>query len=124
MINDHSDPEANIDELFRLSESIDTLGKDWADKQHAANLLEETKTIVRAEIANRIRSEHPHMTRRDAEIAALVSAHYRDHVNSMVNAKRDANIARVNLEAVRARFEAMRTAEVSRRAEVTRFQSR
>jgi hypothetical protein len=112
------------EELFRLVNDIEHYGKDWADKLEAATLLEETKTVVRAEIANRFRKEQPSMTKRDAEEMALISSAYHKHILAMVGAKRSANIARVMLEAARAKFDAHRTAEVSRRAELTKYQPR
>jgi hypothetical protein len=116
------DPTA--EELFRLVNDIENYGKDWADKLEAATLLEETKTIVRTEIANRIRGENLGMNKRDSDEQALVSKQYRDHLLAMVAAKRSANIARVMLEAAKAKFDAYRTAEVSRRAELTKYQAR
>jgi hypothetical protein len=122
MPNDHDNPEANISEMFRLAEEIRILGEDWADKLRAAQLLEETKTSVRAEIALRIRGTSNRMTRRDSEDAALLSEDYKQHVHAMVDAKHAANLARVRLEAARSQFDAMRTAEVSRRAEMNKYQ--
>lgn len=124
MSNDFSNqPNTYVGPLLELVEEINKCGKDWADKSHAATLLEETKTAVRSEIANRIRRTNPHMTRRDAEVEALVSDDYRSHIVAMADARRDANLARVHYENAKAKFDAMRTAEVSRRAELTRYQT-
>jgi hypothetical protein len=122
-VRDFNSLEGNVDALFEIANEIDALGTDWADKTHAANLLEETRTTVRAEIAIDIRTERG-CNKRDAEEAALVSTRYREHTTAMVNARHAANLARVKLEAARAKFEAMRTAEVSRRSELNRLAGR
>ena len=119
---DTTNSEQNISEMFKLSVDIEVYGKDWADKLHAASLLDETKTVVRLEIANRIRRENPGMSRRDSEDMAIMSADYRSHLMAMIDAKRAANIARIMLEKAKTQFEAMRTAEVSRRVEMNQYQ--
>jgi hypothetical protein len=122
-VRDFNSLEGNVDQLFELANEIDTTGQDWADKTHAANVLEETKTTVRAEIALSLRREKG-LNKRDADEEALVHPRYKEHVDAMLNARHAANIARVRLEACKARYEAMRTAEVSRRAELNRLSSR
>lgn len=102
----------------RIAHDLETLGSDWAYKKEAADLLEETKSATRAEITNRRRAMDPELSRKEAEDLALGSPEWLEHINAMVVARRDANIARARYDAARARFEAMRTKEATRRAEL------
>ncbi len=116
----NSDDNAN--RLLWLSSEYGRLGNIWAQLQHAASLLEETKTRVRAQIANGLRAENPRLNRRDSEEQALLSDEYMSHITAMIEARRQANLARVELEVIKTEFDAVRTAEVSRRAEMTKYQ--
>jgi hypothetical protein len=113
----------NASRLLWLSSEYGRLGTVWTQLQHAASLLEETKTRVRAQIANRIRFENPKLARRDAEEQALLSDDYMSHIQAMVDARLKANQARVELEVIKTEFDAVRTAEVSRRAEMNKYQA-
>jgi hypothetical protein len=90
------------------------LGTDWADKDAAANLLEESKKSVLAELL--LNSDGKSVAEREA--IALASQGYRQHVTKMVEARRVANRARVNLDAARAWFDLARTVEATNRAEM------
>lgn len=89
-------------------------GEEWADKDAAASLLEETRKSLLAEL----------MTGRDGsvnarEIEALASPTYRLHVTNMVTARRDANRARVRYDGIKVLAELRRSAESTKRAEMT-----
>jgi hypothetical protein len=90
-------------------------GDDWADKDAAANLLEETKKSVLARIKNETESKS------DAarETVALAHPDYRAHVDSMVEARRVANRAKVRYDSARVLAEMRRSEESTRRAEMT-----
>lgn len=87
-------------------------GDDWADKDAAANLLEETKKSVLAGIAQ----DHPGSVAA-AEQKALASQTYQEHVEAMVEARRQANKAKVRYMALQTLAELRRTQESTRRAE-------
>jgi hypothetical protein len=95
---------------------LDAAGSEWANADAAARLLEETKNTVRAEL------ERQHltggMTSAKAETFALADPNYRAHVESMVEARRKANLARVLFDSLRAEVELIRTVESTRRAEM------
>lgn len=105
----------------RVAHEVASAGDRWVQADHAAKLLEKTEKIVFAQLVRDLRRGEVTLSRRDAEDAALVSETYQSHVYAMTEARREANLARVAWEAARARFEAMRTAEASRRAEMTAF---
>ena len=95
--------------------SVVEAGDDWADKNAAADLLEETKNSVRAELANR--SEATSQAAKDA--MALADPAYRLHITNMVTARREANRARVKYDAMKMLAELRRSQESTRRAELT-----
>ena len=96
-----------------LHQRLVTLGEDWAEKQAAADLLEETKKSVLSQIA--LRSNVKSMSEREAH--ALASPDYREHVAAMVEARKEANKAKINYHAAQAWLDLARSMEATRRAE-------
>ena len=75
----------------RFAQAIVRKGEAWADAEAAASLLEETrKTVLAAEMA-----KQGDMPVSKAEMHALASDVYRQHVSSMVEARRAANKAQI-----------------------------
>ena len=91
------------------------LGEDWADKESAASLLEETRRNVRAEIMRQSNEK----TIAAAEAFAEASIRYKEHIISMVEARRIANRAHVNYKAAHVWVDLARSLESTRRAEMT-----
>ena len=103
----HLDPDKVYNSLVRA-------GEEWADKDSAASLLEETRKSVLAELINQCEGKS-HAVK---EASALATPEYRLHVTNMVKARRDANIARCRYEAQKMLAELRRTVESTRRAEI------
>lgn len=99
----------------RIAHQLETLGTAWANAKAAADLLEETKGAVLSELTNQERASGD-ISRREAEDRAKASPIYREHLTLMVDTRRQANIARALYDAARARSEAMRTREATKRA--------
>lgn len=99
----------------RLAHEIETTGEDYADKKHAADLLVKTEKSVLATLTCDIRKEHPDISRKEAEDMALASTEFKDHIYAMADAVRAAAISKAHYEAARAKLEAMRTAEATKR---------
>lgn len=100
----------------RAYEALVRAGDDWADKDAAANLLEEAKKSVLAEVklsSADLKSEAA------KESVALASDTYRKHVASMIEARKQANRARVRYDAAKVLAEMRRSEESTRRAEMT-----
>ena len=98
----------------RFAQAIVRKGEAWADAEAAAALLEETrKTVLASEMA-----KQGDMPVSKAEMHALASDVYRQHVASMVEARRAANKARVGYDGAKAMMELARSAEATRRAEI------
>lgn len=90
-------------------------GTDWSDKHGAAELLEGTLKSLKAQLSLEAKdAEGCSMTQ--AEAIALSTNTYRDAMKSAVEARTEANKARVVYDATKALFEAQRTAEASERA--------
>lgn len=98
------------DRMYRqLAES----GEDWADKQAAAELLEETKKSVLAELMSDLQGSGT-----ERERIALADPVYKLHLKNMVAARKEANRARVKYDSMKVLAEMRRTQESTRRAEI------
>ena len=97
----------------RIYKQLTDAGEDWADKQAAAELLEETKKTVLAEL---MAVEHGSQSAKEA--AALGSPTYKLHLTNMVAARKEANRAKVRYDSMKVLAEMRRTQESTRRAEI------
>ena len=98
----------------RFAQGIVTRGTEWADKDAAAAMLEETRKSVLANEINR----HADLPFGRAEALALASDAYKEHVAAMVEARRLANRAKVVYDGAKALMELARSAEATRRTEM------
>ena len=101
----------NPDELHHR---VVHLGEEWAEANAAADLLEESKRSVLAEI-----SQGASGGVAERERVGLASEKYLSHITAMIAARRKANIARVHYDAAKAWIEMARSMESTRRAEMT-----
>lgn len=99
-----------------LRQRLVDLGEDWADKDAAASLLEETRKTLLAQLAAGVRASVK--SQAEAENYALAHYDYNGHVEAMVEARRVANRAKVNYDAAKVWVEMARTAEATRRTEM------
>lgn len=91
------------------------LGEQWCDANAAADILEETRKSVLAEIMVTGNAK----SRAEREDSALSSSIYKQHLSAMVDARRVANRKRVQFDAAKVKIELMRSMESTRRAEMT-----
>lgn len=96
--------------FHKLNES----GKEWAEKNALANQLEEMKKII----LSRLKSKYPTDSNANAETKAMASDEFETHITGMVEARRQADSAKVEYESRKAYVELMRSAESTRRAEM------
>lgn len=89
-------------------------GNDWADKHGAAELLEHTLKSLRAALTLQAKDED-NCSMAQATEMALASISYREACAKAVEAKTAANRAKVRYEAVKALFEANRSANATER---------
>lgn len=97
-----------------IAERMRLAGEDWSDKDAAANLLEETKKSVLAELINN--ADGSSMAAKESQ--AQADPAYKLHLTNMVNARKEANRARVKYDSARAWVELIRTSEATRRTEM------
>lgn len=97
-----------------LHQRLVDLGEDWADKDAAASLLEETRKSILAELARQAEGKSV----AERETNALATEAYQEHLAEMVEARRVANRAKVNYDAARAWIDITRTVEATKRQEM------
>lgn len=103
--------------------TLERLGLDWADKDENANILEETKKTLLAQLV----SEQQVATRAtggkvlsmsQAENNAMADPRYEAHLQGMSAARGDANRAKVKYDTARVRIELLRSLVAARREEM------
>jgi hypothetical protein len=89
-------------------------GEEWADKEAAASLLEECRSAVMAQEQTKLGD----IPVNRAEQTVKASPAWKEYNEKMVEARRQANIAKVNLEATRMKFLEWNNVEANARAEM------
>lgn len=113
----------NFDPARLTAEVIDQ-GETWADLDAAASALEETRKTVLAKRALEFIEDSLSggkaraMSAAQAELKALADPTYEEHLNLMVEARKNANRARVRYDLGRMRLELLRTAQATLRNEM------
>jgi hypothetical protein len=97
-----------------IAERMRLAGEEWSDLDAAANMLEETRKSVLAELVNQ--SKGGSIAAKESE--ALANPAYKLHLTNMVNARREANRARVKYDTSKMWVELVRTSEATKRAEL------
>lgn len=95
------------------SEQFRIVAKQWVDADAAATLLEDTKSAV---LAERMQA-HAELPVNRAEQLVKSSPEWRDHVEKMVAARKQANRLKVQMEYLRMKFSEWQSAEATKRAE-------
>ena len=90
-------------------------GTAWAEAHSMATQLEDGQKPLLAQLTVEAK-ERLDCSITEAEKHALSSDAYREAIREAVEARRDANIAKVKYTAVQTKWEAIRTAEASHRA--------
>jgi len=98
----------------KLHARLVELGEEWADCQAGADLLEETRKAVLAQLT--IAADGKSIAEREAK--ALASPEFALHVQAMVNARKNANKARVNYDGARVWIDMVRSIEATKRQEM------
>src|SRR5689334_11497227 len=95
------------------SEQFSSAGEEWAAKEAAASLLEDSKSAV---MAQRQASLGDLPVNR-AEQIVKASPEWMEYIEKTVEARREANLAKVNMEAMRMRFAEWQNHEANARTE-------
>lgn len=102
---------------------VEELGIEWADKDAEASLLEETKKtllaqLVREQVAGAKATGGKPMSMAQAESLAMSDPRYEAHLKAMIEARREANRARVRYDSGKVKIELMRSLVAARREEM------
>jgi hypothetical protein len=97
-----------------LYHKLTQAGDDWADKQAAYNVLDDTKNAVLAQLM--LKSSATSVAAK--EIEAKASKEYTDHVRHTQEAMKLALKAKVNYESIKIWIDLKRSEEATRRAEM------
>ena len=101
--------EQSIAERFRL------VAEEWADKDAAYYLLDNTRTSIVGELVLGAMAEGATGTK--AEHMARSSESYREHVQKTADAKREAGVLRARMEYLKMRFSMWNSADANARKE-------
>ena len=107
-------PAANLP----YSEQFRIVSKQWVDADAAATLLEDTKSAVLSERMQALIRDEPGMAINRAEAAVKGSEEWREWISGMIEARKKANLLKVQLEYLRMKFTEWNSHEASRRAEM------
>jgi len=99
----------------KIYQMVTQSGEDWVDKDAAATILEETKSIVLAELINQ---QPPSLGVAARENAAKADPAYRLHITNMVAARKEVNRARVKYKSAEMLAELRRSQEATNRSQM------
>lgn len=107
LTQDMPEHERPISEEFRL------VAKAWVDAESAASLLEETKSATLAEKMQALGD----MPVNRAELTVKASKDWHEHLAKISEARREANLRKVQMEYVRMKFSEWQAADANSRNE-------
>lgn len=103
----------NIRADLPISEQFRVVAKEWTTLDAAAHMLEETKSAVLSQKMVALGD----MPVSKAEMQVKASLDWMDFIGKMVEARRAANLKKVQLEFIRMQFAEKQSAEATARAE-------
>jgi hypothetical protein len=95
------------------SEQFRIVAKQWVDADAAASILEDTKSAVLSERMQNLGD----IPVSKAEATVKASPEWRDHIEKMVNARKQANRLKVQMEYLRMKFSEWQSHEATKRTE-------
>lgn len=99
-----------------IRERLVTSGEEWAEKEAAASWLEDSRKSVRAQLAMTHLKVAGSMGK--AELMAEADQEYVQHLEKTIQARKLANIAKVNYEGNKVWVDLVRSLEATRRQEM------
>lgn len=96
-----------------ISEEFRIVAKAWVDADAAANLLEETKSAVLAQKMAKLGE----MPVNRAELTVKASDDWHEHLAKIVEARKEANLRKVQMEYLRMRFSEWQASDANSRSE-------
>lgn len=105
------DPNLPISEQYRL------VAKKWVEAEHAASLMEETKSAALSQMITKIIGYDIGMAYNKAELAAKASDEYKEYIIQMVSLRRDANLLQAQMNYIKMKHSEQQSSEATARAE-------
>ena len=96
------------------SEAYRLAGEEWADLEAAASYLEDTKSAIMAQMQTKLGD----MPVNRAEQIVKASQEWVKHVESIIDARKKANKAKINLEYARMKYYEGQSQDANRRTEI------
>ena len=96
-----------------ISEQFRVVAKQWVDADAAASLLEDTKSSVFSELV--LKSTDTSIAR--AEHTARASLEYKEHITLMTEARRKANLFKVQMRFIEMRYGEWQSSDANARRE-------
>lgn len=101
-----------------LSEQFRLAGIEWAKLDAAANLLEESKSAVLQQMIGKLLQATGMTAYNRAEMGAKASPEWAEYIKEMVKARENANLAKINVEAIKMQHWEEQNASANNRAEM------
>lgn len=106
-----------------LVAAVEEVGLDWADANGAADLLEETRKTVLAQLQQEYQRAaaadgKKTLAMNQVEMMAQADPRYQAHLETMIKARTNANRLRVRYDSGRVKIELMRSVQATRREEL------
>lgn len=111
-MNEESTPNLPWSEQFRRT------AKRWVDAHAAATLLEDTKSAFLSSRIQDLLREEPGIALNRAEASVKASDYWQEWVRDMVEARKKADLLKVQLEYIRMRHAEEQSANATKRAEM------
>jgi hypothetical protein len=99
-----------------LSEQFRIVAKQWVDAHAAANFLEETKSAVLSRLMMNLGRE---VSVARAEMEVKAGSDWKEHIEKMVEARKQADLLRVQMKWIEMRFSEWQSADANQRKERT-----
>ena len=101
-----------------ISEQFRVVAKSWVDAEAAASLLEDTKSAVLSERMQALLREEPGLAVNRAEATVKASDEWKEWITGMIEARKKANLLKVQMEYLRMRSGEQASYEATKRAEM------
>lgn len=113
---DKSAPREMPEHERPLSEEFRIIAKQWVDAHAAANFLEETKSAVLSRLMMNLGRE---VSVSRAEMEVKAGGDWKEHIEKMVEARKQADLLRVQMKWIEMRFSEWQSADANQRKERT-----
>lgn len=97
-----------------LSEQYHEVARRWVDSDAAASILEEAKSATLSQMM----LAYPLFAVNKSEMTVKASPQWRDYLTKMVEARKNANYLKVQMEMLKMRHSEWQSEEANRRAEM------